>query len=333
MPFGRPSAAFYAAPVQKPPIAISLGDPAGIGPEVVVRALAVRPELDVRIFGDPVVLVRAAERAHVPRPNPDVLRIITTLRPNEVTPGQPNDASGRAQLAYLEAATNAVLAGEARALVTAPISKEWIARAGFTFPGHTEYLAARAGVGSEFAMMLAGPALRVVVATTHIALRDVPTALTPEGIASTITLTATSLARQFRIAVPRVAVAGLNPHAGEAGRFGDEEKRLVEPAIAIARARLGAAGITADVTGPHVPDVVFRQAAGGAFDAVIALYHDQGLIPVKLLHFDEAVNVTLGLPFPRTSPDHGTAFDIAAASKARPESFLAALDLAARLSA
>jgi 4-hydroxythreonine-4-phosphate dehydrogenase len=319
--------------VEKPPIAISLGDPAGIGPEVVVRALAVRPELDVRVFGDPLVLARAAELAKVPRVSPEALRVVTTLRPEDVTPGRPNDASGRAQLAYLEAATNAVLAGEARALVTAPISKEWIARAGFTFPGHTEYLAARAGVGDEFAMMLAGPRLRVVVATTHIALREVPTALTSTGIASSIALTAEALARQFRIARPRVAVAGLNPHAGEAGRFGDEERRLVEPALGLARARLAKAGVAADVSGPHVPDVVFRQAAGGSFDAVIALYHDQGLIPVKLLHFDEAVNVTLGLPFPRTSPDHGTAFDIAGEGKANPESFLAALDLAARLSA
>lgn len=319
--------------MEKPPIAISLGDPAGIGPEVVVRALAVRPELDVRVFGDPLVLARAAELAKVPRVSPEALRVVTTLRPEDVTPGRPNDASGRAQLDYLEAATNAVLAGEARALVTAPISKEWIARAGFTFPGHTEYLAARAGVGDEFAMMLAGPRLRVVVATTHIALREVPTALTSTGIASSIALTAEALARQFRIARPRVAVAGLNPHAGEAGRFGDEERRLVEPALGLARARLAKAGVAADVSGPHVPDVVFRQAAGGSFDAVIALYHDQGLIPVKLLHFDEAVNVTLGLPFPRTSPDHGTAFDIAGEGKANPESFLAALDLAARLSA
>jgi 4-hydroxythreonine-4-phosphate dehydrogenase len=318
--------------VERPPIAISLGDPAGIGPEVVVRALAVRPDLDVRVYGDPGVLARAAEKSTVPRVADRALRAVTTLRPEDVTPGQPNDASGRAQLAFLEAATNAVLAGEARALVTAPISKEWIGRAGFPFPGHTEYLAARAGVGDQFAMMLAGPRLRVVVATTHIALRDVPTALTPEGIASTISLTAEALARQFRITRPRVAVAGLNPHASEAGRFGDEERRLVEPAIALARARLTTAGVAADVTGPHVPDVVFRQAAGGAFDAVIALYHDQGLIPVKLLHFDEAVNVTLGLPFPRTSPDHGTAFDIAGEWKAKPESFLAALDLAARLS-
>ena len=307
-----------------------MGDPAGIGPEVIVRALAVRPEHRVLVFGDPIVLVAAAARAGVPRVGPDALRVVTTLRPNEVTPGHPNDASARAQLAYLEAATEAVLTGACSALVTAPISKEWIARAGFTFPGHTEYLAARAGA-SEFAMMLAGPALRVVVATTHNALRDVPTALTAAGIASTIVLTAEALARRFRIARPRVAVAGLNPHASEAGRFGDEEQRIVEPAIDLARARLAAMGVDATVTGPHVPDVVFRQAAGGAFDAVVALYHDQGLIPVKLLHFDEAVNVTLGLPFARTSPDHGTAFDIAGTGAARPDSFLAALDLAARL--
>ena len=312
------------------PIAISLGDPAGIGPEVVVRALAARPALRVLVFGDPLVLSAAAARAGVPRVDPEALRVVTTLGPNDVTPGRPNDASARAQLAYLEAATDAVLGGECAALVTAPISKEWIARAGFTFPGHTEYLAARAGVAA-FAMMLAGPQLRVVVATTHIALRDVPTSLTPAGVAATIVLTAEALARRFRIAKPRVAVAGLNPHAGEAGRFGDEETRIVAPAIVLARTRLAAAGVDAAVTGPHVPDVVFRQAAGGAFDAVVALYHDQGLIPVKLLHFDDAVNVTLGLPFARTSPDHGTAFDIAGTGAARPDSFLAALDLAARL--
>ncbi|HVZ74137.1 MAG TPA: 4-hydroxythreonine-4-phosphate dehydrogenase PdxA [Polyangia bacterium] len=312
------------------PIAISLGDPAGIGPEVVARALAVRSEIDVRVYGDPLVLAHAADAAGVARVRPEAIRAVTSLTPADVAPGAPNDASGRAQLAYLEAATNDVLAGAASALVTAPISKEWIARAGFAFPGHTEYLAARAATG-EFAMMLAGPRLRVVVATTHVALRDVPRLLTPAGIASTIALTAEALARRFRIDSPRVAVAGLNPHAGEAGRFGDEEARLVVPAIAEARARLEKSGVVARVSGPHVPDVVFRQAANGAFDAVVALYHDQGLIPVKLLHFDEAVNVTLGLPFVRTSPDHGTAFDIAASFAAKPDSFLAALDLAASL--
>src|SRR5262245_35643358 len=313
-----------------PPIAISLGDPCGIGPEVVARALAARPEIDAVVYGDAGVLARAAGAAGVPAPAADRIRAVTDLSPGDVPPGKPNDESGRAQLAYLAAAATAALSGEAAALVTAPISKHWIARAGFTFPGHTEYLASRAGV-SEFAMMLAGPRLRVTVATTHVPLRDVAGLLTADGIASTIWLTVDALARRFGITAPRVAVAGLNPHAGEAGRFGDEEDRLVRPAIETARARVAAAGTTAEISGPHVPDVVFREAATGRFDAVVALYHDQGLIPLKLLHFDEGVNVTLGLPFVRTSPDHGTAYDIAGTGRARSDSFLAALDLAARL--
>jgi 4-hydroxythreonine-4-phosphate dehydrogenase len=313
-------------------LAISLGDPCGIGPEIVARALAARPDVDAVIYGDIGVLARAASAAGVPAPAPDRVRAVTTLRPGDVPPGKPNDEAGRAQLAYLAAATTAALAGEVAGLVTAPISKQWIARAGFPFPGHTEYLASRANVGAgEFAMMLAGPRLRVTVATTHIPLREVAGVLTAEGIASTIWLTVDALARRFGIAPPRVAVAGLNPHAGEAGRFGDEEDRLVRPAIELARARVAAAGVRAEISGPHVPDVVFREAAGGRFDAVVALYHDQGLIPLKLIHFDEGVNVTLGLPFVRTSPDHGTAYDIAGSGRARAESFLAALDLAARL--
>jgi 4-hydroxythreonine-4-phosphate dehydrogenase len=314
------------------PIAISLGDPTGIGPEIVARALAERPDLEVVVFGDEGVLARAAKIvgvagvAGVASPRARVYAA-THLADDEVTPGRPNDVSGRAQLAYLTAAVDAALAGEVAALVTAPISKEWIGRAGFKFPGHTEYLAARAGV-SEFAMMLAGPRLRVTVATTHVPLAEVPRLLTSEGIASTIWLTAEGLARRFGIAAPRVAVAGLNPHAGEAGRFGDEEERLVKPAIEKARARLASAGLAATVDGPLVPDSVFRQAAGGAYDAVVALYHDQGLIPLKLLHFDDGVNLTLGLPFVRTSPDHGTAYDIAGTGRARAQSFLAALDLA-----
>ncbi len=277
---------------------------------------------------------RACWRAARPRrvsarPPPNGFRAVTNLGPGEITPGRPNDASGRAQLAYLTAATDAALAGDVAALVTAPISKEWIARAGFSFPGHTEYLASRAGV-REFGMMLAGPVLRVTVATIHVPLKDVPRLLSVDAIASAIWLTAEGLARRFGIARPRVAVAGLNPHAGEAGRFGDEEDRLVRPAVEQARARIAAAGIAATVEGPLVPDSVFRQAAGGEFDAVVALYHDQGLIPLKLLHFDDGVNITLGLPFVRTSPDHGTAYDIAGTGKARAQSFLAALDLAVR---
>ena len=313
-----------------PRIAISLGDPAGIGPEIVAAALAARPDAELIVYGDPGVLARAAAAVGVDPPAAARVREVTRLDPGEIVPGRPNDAAGRAQQAYLAAATDAAMAGEVAALVTAPISKEWIARAGFAFPGHTEYLASRAGV-SEFAMMLTGPTLRVTVATTHVPLRDVPRLLTVPGIASVIWLTADSLYRRFGVDRPRVAVAGLNPHAGEAGRFGDEEARLVEPAIAAARERLARAGVAAEVTGPHVPDAVFRQAAHGAFDAVVALYHDQGLIPLKLLHFDDGVNVTLGLPFVRTSPDHGTAYDIAGTGRARPQSFLAALDLAGEL--
>jgi 4-hydroxythreonine-4-phosphate dehydrogenase len=312
---------------ERKPIAISLGDPAGIGPEIVARALADRPNVSLLVFGDEGVLARAAKAAGVPTPATGRIRAVTSLRSDEVTPGQPNDASGRAQLAYLTAATDAALAGDVSALVTAPISKAWIGRAGFEFPGHTEYLASRAGV-REFAMMLAGPTLRVTVATTHIPLRDVPRLLTADGIASTIWLTAEALARRFGIAAPRIAVAGLNPHAGEAGRFGDEEERVVKPAIEKARARIGASGFPATISGPLVPDSVFRQAAHGEFDAVVALYHDQGLIPLKLLHFDDGVNLTLGLPFVRTSPDHGTAYDIAGSGRARAQSFLAAFDLA-----
>ncbi len=311
-------------------LAISLGDPAGIGPEVVVRALAARRDFRGVIFGDSGVIERAAAAAGVAPPRPETIRAITRLRPDEVTPGRPDARSGQAQVAYLQAAVQAVLRGEHAGLVTAPISKEWAGRAGFGFPGHTEYLAEVAGV-TDYAMMLAGPQLRVTLATTHLALREVPGALSVGAIASAIRLSARSLREGFGIGVPRVAVAGLNPHAGEAGRFGDEEERLVRPAIAEARATLAREGIAAEVSGPHVPDVVFRQAAGGAFDVVVALYHDQGLIPVKLLHFDEAVNVTLGLPFVRTSPDHGTAYDIAGSGRARPDSFLAALDLATAL--
>jgi 4-hydroxythreonine-4-phosphate dehydrogenase len=180
-------------------------------------------------------------------------------------------------------------------------------------------------------MMLAGPRLRVTVVTGHLAFAEVPTTLTVESIATTAVLTARALRRDFSVPRPRVAVAGLNPHAGEAGKFGDEELRLVTPAIERARARLRSEGLDAEVSGPHVPDVVFRQAAGGALDAVVALYHDQGLIPIKLLHFDDAVNVTLGLPFVRTSPDHGTAYDIAGTGRARADSFEAALALAVRM--
>ncbi len=293
-----------------------------------MRALADRPDLDVLIFGDRGVLTRAATVMNVAIPT-NVVEV-TALTESQARPGQPSELSGRAQVDYLAAATTAILKDEIAALVTAPLSKEWAGKAGFTFPGHTEYLAARAGV-TDFAMMLAGPTLKVTVVTRHIALKDVPTQLSVPAIAAAIVLTTRAMRDGFGLALPRIAVAGLNPHAGEAGRFGDEEARLVVPAVTVARAQLAAAGIGAQVSGPHVPDSIFRQAALGQFDAVVALYHDQGLIPIKLLHFDDAVNLTLGLPFVRTSPDHGTAYDLAGTGRAQPDSFGAALDLAADL--
>ena len=312
------------------PLGISLGDPAGIGPEIIVRALAARPDLNVRVFGDPGILAAAAARIGVASPPANRVHAVHVPGADGVMPGNPSLLSARAQLAYLEVATTAALAGTVAGLCTAPISKDWIARAGFPFAGHTEYLAARADT-TEFAMMLAGPRLRVVLATRHIALRDVPAKLTAPEIVRAAVLAARALVSEFGIGRPRIGVAGLNPHAGESGRFGDEEDRVIIPAIQAARRVLESEGIPAVVTGPYAPDAVFRQASLGDFSAVVALYHDQGLIPLKLLHFDDAVNVTLGLPFPRTSPDHGTAYAIAGSGRANAGSFLAALDLAARL--
>jgi 4-hydroxythreonine-4-phosphate dehydrogenase len=273
-------------------LGVTIGDPAGIGPEIVERALAHEIQgATVRVFG---------ERG-------------------DAEPGKPTAKTGRAQVEFLEAAVAAARAGEIDALVTAPISKAGAQAAGFAFPGHTEFLAARFGV-PRVVMMLAGPHLRVALVTTHLALADVPGALTQEGIAETIRITHESLRRDFGIAKPRIAVAGLNPHAGEGGAFGREEIEIIAPAVA----KTGASG-------PHVPDAVFRQAAEGRFDAVVCMYHDQGLIPLKLLDFEDAVNVTLGLPLVRTSPDHGVAYDIAGTGKARPNSMRRALELAAEL--
>jgi 4-hydroxythreonine-4-phosphate dehydrogenase len=239
------------------------------------------------------------------------------------TAGSPTPETGRAQIAYLEAAVADARAGRLDALVTAPIHKASAMAAGFAFPGHTEFLADRLGA-PQVTMMFAGPRMRVSLATIHAALADVPSLMTIDGVAGTITQTAEALSRWFGVAAPRVAVAGLNPHAGEAGHFGDEEQRLIAPAIAAARARVP----FAELAGPEVPDAVFRAHLDGRWDAVVALYHDQGLIPVKLIDFEEAVNLTLGLPLPRTSPDHGVAHDIAGTGRARPTSMRSALRLA-----
>ena len=311
-----------------PRIGVSMGCPAGIGPEVIVRSLAARPLLDVTVYGDEGVLARAAARIGVNLPKAATVVPVTRLSEDEVQPGEPSEVTGRAQLDYLAAATDAVIANRVSALVTAPISREWAARAGRPFPSHMEYLAGRAG-SHECATMQIGGGLRVTLVTARVPFRQVPSLLTVANIAQTTVLTAKALSNYFGIRLPRVAVAGLNPLAGEGGRLGDEEAHLVLPAVNLAQRLLSSSGLAARVSGPHEPDTIFRQVLLGDYDAVVALYHDQGQIPIKFLAFEEAVSLTLGLPFVRTSPDHGTAYDIAGAGRARHQGFLAALDLAA----
>jgi 4-hydroxythreonine-4-phosphate dehydrogenase len=303
-------------------IGVTMGDPAGIGPELVRRVC--NGADDVVIYGDANLL--AGVRAEV----------VAVSALDGVVPGVPTAATGKAQIDYLEAAVADAHKGRIAALTTAPIHKASCIAAGFAFAGHTEFLAERLGV-PRVTMMFAGPRLKVALATIHHALADVPRLIDEPRIVTAIVHTAEALARDFGVERPRVAVAGLNPHAGEARHFGDEEPRIIGPAIATAQAQLGARAL---VTGPHVPDAVFRDAlavtegdhyTAGKHDAVVAMYHDQGLIPVKLIDFEEAVNVTLGLPIVRTSPDHGVAHDIAGRGLARTTSFAAALRLAREL--
>ena len=304
-----------------------MGCPAGIGPEIVVRALAERPALDVTVFGDRAVLDQAARRAGVTLPRGVEIVGVTNLSEDDVQPGLPSEVTGRAQIDYLAAATDAIVEGKASALVTAPISREWAAKAGMPFPSHMAYLANRLSA-KDCATMQIGAGLRVTLVTGRVPLRQVPSLLNVANISQTIVLTAQALLTYFDIRLPRVAVAGLNPLAGEGGRLGDEESHLVLPAVNLAQRLLSTSGLAARVSGPHEPDTIFRQAVVGEYDAVVALYHDQGQIPIKLMAPEQAVSLTLGLPFVRTSPDHGTAYDIAGTGRARHQGFLAALDLA-----
>ncbi|MBI5477840.1 MAG: 4-hydroxythreonine-4-phosphate dehydrogenase PdxA [Deltaproteobacteria bacterium] len=311
------------------PLAVSMGDPTGIGPEVLVKALAARPGLDPVVFGDPETLAAAAHAAGVPAP----ARIQPAGPGGGHIPGAPGPRSGTAQVAALAAAVDAVLQGQCGGLVTAPIHKLSAHAAGFAYPGHTEYRAAR-GQASRWAMMFASPApgsLRLVLTTIHVPLADVPRLVTPAAVADAIVLCARALRQDFGVPSPRIAVCGLNPHAGEGGAFGREEAEAIVPGIERACAELREPGLAIAISGPEVPDAVFRAAAVGAYDAVVCQYHDQGLIPFKLRHFDDGVNVTLGLPFVRTSPDHGTAHDIAGRGQASPGSMIAALDLCAAM--
>lgn len=327
----------------KQTIGLTLGDPSGIGPELWVRILCARlPQLTdgarLRLFGDAGVLARAAQRGGLAADWQACLGKIelipvTSLADSEVRPGQPSAASGAAQVAYLEAAIAEAEAGKLQGLCTAPLHKASAHDAGLTFPGHTELLGARLGRGEPAVMMLAGPSLRVALATVHLPLAAVPAALSVDALTEVLVTTVRALHDDFGIAAPRLWVAGLNPHAGESGHFGDEEPRVIVPALAAARSRTRQVPRLsgASFEGPLVPDALFRAAVHAPKqtrpDAVVAMYHDQGLIPLKLLDFDQAVNVTLGLRIIRTSPDHGVAHDIAGKWLARPDSQRAALDL------
>lgn len=338
----------------RPPVLMTMGDPAGIGPEIVLMAVAGHPERwsDVVVVGDLAVLGAAAARLQqshalrlpVLRPwvgdgpwvggTPGALYVIQAGRVAALPAlGAVSAEAGQLAAAAIEEAARRVLRGWGRAIVTAPIHKEALAAAGVGFPGHTEMLQALAADarGVDIAqmpvkMMLSCPGLRTVLVSIHVALRDAIAMVSPERVLETVLITDRCL-RVDGGRRPRIAVAGLNPHAGEGGLFGDEERTAIAPAIANARAQ----GV--QVEGPFPPDTVFMRARQGAFDVVIAMYHDQGLIPVKLLGLEHGVNTTLGLPFVRTSPDHGTAFDLVGTGRADASSLRAAwnaaLDMAA----
>jgi 4-hydroxythreonine-4-phosphate dehydrogenase len=325
------------------PLALTSGEPAGIGPDITLEAWLRRNELKLPAFyllGDRDYLnyraktlgldvkladVRAEE---VLEAFPNVLPVVATGHAATARPGQPDDTSADAALASIRQAVGDVVTGRASAVVTNPIAKSVLYRAGFRHPGHTEFLAELAATGGRTphpVMMLWSPALVVVPVTIHLSLREAIAQLSPELIVTTARIVVADLKTRFGLAHPRLAISGLNPHAGEDGSLGNEELTIVAPAIEILR------GEGIEIRGPLPADTMFHDAARKTYDCAICMYHDQALIPVKTLAFDNAVNVTLGLPFIRTSPDHGTAFDIAGTGKANPSSLIAALRLAARM--
>lgn len=322
-----------------PKIAITMGDPAGIGPEIAVLAHA-REELfswcRPVVYGDPAILLRAVRvtgasvaivgEEEAPGSGRIVVAARSDLDPGQVPFGRPSLPGSVAMAGYIRSAAGDVLSGKAAAIVTCPITKEGLKGAGVPFPGHTEFLAHLCG-GAEVVMMLAGDRLRVALVTIHVGLRRALELLSSPLIEHTVRITDTFFRKHMGTPSPRIAVAALNPHAGEGGMFGDEETTVIAPAIAAARA----SGI--DASGPYPPDTVFHRAYRGEFDVVVAMTHDQGLIPLKLVHFEDGVNVTMGLPIVRTSVDHGTAYDIAGKGTANPASLLAAVRMAAGMTA
>jgi 4-hydroxythreonine-4-phosphate dehydrogenase len=317
-------------------LGITMGCPVGIGPEIIIRFHeGIRAENSIYqpvVLGDPDVLERIASELGAK------LDIVSWAPGQEVSPGavnvlplsslghdlkwgKPDAITGKAMVSYIEEAVRLINDGILKGMVTCPITKSALKMAGYDYPGHTEMLAELCR-SDGYAMMMAGQRLRVTLVTIHVGLDQVSGLLSPEKIAGLISLTSLTLQKDFGIENPRLAVAGLNPHAGEGGMFGDEEKRLIMPALSEART----SGCL--VEGPFPPDTVFNKAVGGDYDAVVCMYHDQGLIPFKLLHFEDGVNVTMGLPIVRTSVDHGTAYDIVGQGVASPASLAAAFDLA-----
>ncbi len=297
------------------PFALTMGDPAGVGPEIVIEALCALPEFAERVvvFGERAIIERArAVSAHTQAKSLQV-ELVETSHSTTFEPGVASAASGSASIAAIEAATRACLNGDCSALITTPINKTALKLAGSSFPGHTEMLASLAGV-PHVAMMFAAERLNVILVTIHQSLRDAMNSLSIESVSRTIEFAHNAKHELgLRDRTPRIAVAGLNPHASEDGLFGNEEAEIIVPAIEACRAR----GI--DASGPYPPDTIFMRAKRGEFDIVVAMTHDQGLIPVKLDGIERAVNVTLGLPFLRASVDHGTAYDIAWQGKASSE--------------
>jgi len=327
------------------PLALTSGEPAGIGPDITLKAWLRRKELKLPAFyllGDREFLARRAsslglkvELAEVRAEDAlatfaDALPVVATGHAATAQPGQPDPRSADAAIASIRQAVGDVVSGRASAVVTNPIAKSVLYRAGFRHPGHTEYLAelaATAGHTPQPVMMLWSPALAVVPVTIHLSLREAIARLSSALIVSTARIVVADLKTRFGLANPRLAVAGLNPHAGEHGSLGTEDLTIVTPAVEILR------GEGIEITGPLPADTMFHEAARKSYDCAICMYHDQALIPIKTIAFDDAVNITLGLPFIRTSPDHGTAFDIAGTGRADPSSLIAALRLAARIAA
>ena len=327
------------------PLALTSGEPAGIGPDITIKAWLRRDELKLPAFylvGDLDCVGKRAEllglKISLADVGPedaaaafaDALPVVATGKAATARPGQPDDSSAEAALASIRQAVADVATGRASAVVTNPIAKSVLYRAGFRHPGHTEFLAELAASGGRTpqpVMMLWSPTLAVVPVTIHLSLREAIAQLSSELIVSTARIAVADLKARFGLVRPRLAVSGLNPHAGEDGSLGLEDQTIVAPAIEILRNE----GI--EVRGPLPADTMFHDAARKTYDCAICMYHDQALIPIKTIAFEDAVNVTLGLPFIRTSPDHGTAFDIAGTGRANPSSLVAALRLAARMAA